>query len=97
MYEPCAFCKGSGRIKSAESISVELQRKLSGLLRMEDESISDLVVVVHPEVMQRLKDEDSKALLEMERRHHGRTLKHNYHTYFSTKRSSVDYLCKHLR
>ncbi|MDP6858984.1 MAG: ribonuclease E/G, partial [Verrucomicrobiales bacterium] len=37
-----------------------------------DDSISDLVIVVHPEVMQRLKDEDSNDLLEMERRHHGR-------------------------
>tara|TARA_B100000925_G_scaffold35269_1_gene23196 strand:- start:960 stop:2567 length:1608 start_codon:yes stop_codon:yes gene_type:complete len=72
MYEPCALCKGTGRIKSSESISVELQRKLSGLMNMEDESIMDLIIVVHPEIMQRLKDEDSNALLEMERRHHGR-------------------------
>ena len=72
MYESCAVCKGTGRIKSSESISVELQRKLSGLMNMEDESIADLIIVVHPEIMQRLKDEDSNALLEMERRHHGR-------------------------
>ena len=72
MFEPCVVCKGSGRIKSSESISVELQRKLSGLMNMEDDSIGDLIIVVHPEIMKRLKDEDSNVLLDMERRHQGR-------------------------
>ena len=72
MFNDCPSCQGSGRIKSAESISVELQRKLSGLIQSGDDSLADLVIVVHPEVMQRLKDEDSNDLLEMERRHHGR-------------------------
>ena len=67
MFEPCVVCKGSGRIKSSESISVELQRKLSGLMNMEDDSIGDLIIVVHPEIMKRLKDEDSNVLLDMEK------------------------------
>ncbi|MEE2966737.1 MAG: ribonuclease E/G, partial [Verrucomicrobiota bacterium] len=72
MFNDCHLCGGSGRIKSAESISVELQRKLSGLIQRGDESLTDLVIFVHPEVMQRLKEEDANDLVEMERRHHGR-------------------------
>lgn len=72
MFNDCHLCGGSGRVKSAESISVELQRKLSGLIQRGDESLTDLVIVVHPEVMQRLKEEDANDLLDMERRHHGR-------------------------
>ena len=66
MFNDCPSCQGSGRIKSAESISVELQRKLSGLIQRGDDSLSDLVIVVHPEIMQRLKEEDSNDLLDME-------------------------------
>jgi ribonuclease G len=72
MYKPCPTCDGSGRIKSAESISVELQRRLTDLLQRSREDLSDLVIIVHPEIMQRLKAEDAAHLVELERRHMGR-------------------------
>ncbi len=72
MYNPCPTCEGSGRIKSAESISVELQRRLTELLQRPREDLSDLVIVVHPEIMQRLKSEDAAHLIDIERRHQGR-------------------------
>lgn len=72
MYSPCPTCEGSGRIKSAESISVELQRRLTDLLQRPSEEMSDLVITVHPEIMQRLKTEDSEHLISLERRYHGR-------------------------
>ena len=72
MYTPCPNCSGNGRIKSAESISVELQRRISDLLQRSEEDLSDLVIAVHPEVMQRLKTIDGEHLVELERRHCGR-------------------------
>ncbi len=72
MYNPCPVCEGSGRIKSAESISVELQRRLTDLLQRSRDDLSDLIIVVHPEIMQRLKTEDSEHLVDLERRHRGR-------------------------
>jgi ribonuclease G len=69
MYTPCPSCDGSGRIKSVESISVELQRRVSALLQKSDEENNDLVITVHPEVMQRLKTDDGETLIELERRH----------------------------
>lgn len=72
MYKPCPVCEGSGRIKSAQSISVELQRRLTDLLQRPAEDLHDLVIVVHPEIMQRLKTVDSEHLVDIERRYHGR-------------------------
>ncbi len=72
MYTPCPNCSGNGRIKSAESISVELQRRISDLLQRSEDDLSDLVIAVHPEVMQRLKTVDGEHLAELERRHCGR-------------------------
>jgi ribonuclease G len=72
MYTPCPHCSGDGRIKSAESISVELQRRISDLLQRSEEDLSDLVIAVHPEIMQRLKTIDGEHLAELERRHCGR-------------------------
>ncbi|MCP4847683.1 MAG: Rne/Rng family ribonuclease [Verrucomicrobiaceae bacterium] len=72
MYTACPNCEGNGRIKSVESISVELQRRISGLLQQSDEENNDLVITVHPEVMQRLKTVDGETLIELERRHCGR-------------------------
>ncbi len=72
MYNACPTCEGTGRIKSAESISVELQRRLTDLLQRPYEEHCDLLIVVHPEIMHRLKTEDAKHLVDLERRHHGR-------------------------
>ena len=72
MYSGCPNCEGSGRIKSVESISVELQRRIAGLLQQSGEENNDLVITVHPEVMQRLKTVDGETLSDLERRHCGR-------------------------
>ena len=63
------IASGHGRIKSPVSMSVELQRKLHALLPTLPENQRDLLIVVHPDVMQRLRSEDAEHLLEIERRH----------------------------
>lgn len=72
VYDPCPYCNGHGRVKSTESMSVELQRKLNTILLKYPESDHDLRIVVHPEVMQRLRTKDEQLLIDMERRHRGR-------------------------
>jgi ribonuclease G len=69
IFEACPYCQGLGRIKSSTTMSVELQRKLHAVLPTLPENQRDVTVIVHPEVMQRLRKEDSQHLLEIERKH----------------------------
>jgi ribonuclease G len=74
VYDECPYCKGRGKVKSALTMSVEIQRKLSEILkrRSRDESDFQLRIVVHPSVLERLRNEDEKHLIEMEKRYFGK-------------------------
>lgn len=74
VYEDCPYCKGRGKVKSALTMSVEIQRKLSEILkkRARDESDFQLRIVVHPTILKRLRTEDEKHLIEMEKRYFGK-------------------------
>jgi ribonuclease G len=74
VYDDCPYCKGRGKVKSALTMSVEIQRKLSEILkkRPRDESDFQLRIVVHPTILKRLRTEDEKHLIEMEKRYFGK-------------------------
>jgi ribonuclease G len=72
VYDDCPYCRGHGRVKSTESMSVDLQRRINTILQKYPESDHDLLIVVHPDVLQRLRTKDEDILVEMQRRHHGR-------------------------
>jgi ribonuclease G len=74
VYDDCPYCKGRGKVKSALTMSVEIQRKLSEILkkRPRDESDFQLRIVVHPSVLERLLTEDEKLVIEMEKRYFGK-------------------------
>jgi ribonuclease G len=74
VYDDCPYCKGRGKVKSALTMSVEIQRKLSEILkkRPRDESDFQLRIVVHPTILDRLRTEDEKHLIEMEKRYFGK-------------------------
>jgi ribonuclease G len=74
VYDDCPYCKGRGKVKSALTMSVEIQRKLSEILkkRPRDESDFQLLIVVHPSVLERLRTEDEKHLIEIEKRYFGK-------------------------
>lgn len=74
VYDDCSYCKGRGKVKSALTMSVEIQRRLSEILkkRQRDESDFQLRIVVHPTVLDRLRTEDEKLLIELEKRYFGR-------------------------
>lgn len=72
MYEVCPQCKGHGQIKTPLTMSVELQRRLNSVLPRLTDGQRNIVVIVHPDVMQRLRTEDDKLLVELERKHQAR-------------------------
>jgi ribonuclease G len=74
VYDDCPYCKGRGKVKSVVTMSVEIQRKLQEILkkRTRDETDFQLRIVVHPTVLDRLRTEDEKHLIEMEKRYFGK-------------------------
>ena len=74
VYDDCPYCTGRGKVKSNLTMSVEIQRRLSEILkkRPRDESDFQLRIVVNPTVLDRLRREDEKLLIEMEKRYFGK-------------------------
>jgi len=74
VYDDCPYCKGRGKVKSSITMSVEIQRKLNEILkkRSRDESDFQLRIAVHPTVLERLRNEDEKLIIEMEKRYFGK-------------------------
>ena len=74
VYDDCKYCKGRGMVKSALTMSVEIQRKLAEIFRRRgrDESDFQLKVVVHPLVLDRLRTEDEQLLIDMEKKYYGK-------------------------
>jgi len=72
MYMACPYCNGRGTVKSPMTLSVELQRALHSTMRKHQDSVHEIKVVVHPELLHRLRDEDEELLIDIERRYAGR-------------------------
>ena len=72
VYSVCPYCQGRGRVKSAMSMSVELQRALNATMRRHRDTVHEFKVTVHPEVLARLRTEDEELLIELERKYEGR-------------------------
>ncbi|ATC63165.1 ribonuclease E/G [Nibricoccus aquaticus] len=71
LYTDCPYCRGRGIVKSATTMSVELQRKLSSIVRRlqmrNDGKEYSLRVLVHPSILERLRSEDAELLVRMEK------------------------------
>ncbi len=71
LYTDCPYCRGRGIVKSATTMSVELQRRLSSIVRRltarNDGKEYSLRVLVHPSILERLRNEDADLLVRMER------------------------------
>lgn len=72
MYTPCPHCNGRGMIKSAMSMSVELQRALHAVMRKHQDTVHEIKVTVHPDLLKRLREDDEELLVDIERRYAGR-------------------------
>lgn len=74
IYETCEHCDGKGVVKSVTTMSVEIQRKLTEILkrRPRDENDFRLRISVHPKVLERLRREDESHLIELEKKYFGK-------------------------
>ncbi|MDB6149608.1 MAG: cafA [Chthoniobacter sp.] len=72
VFEACPYCHGRGKVKSAMTMSVELQRALHLIMRRFQDTIHEVKVIVHPHVMERLRSEDEELLVDIERKYAGR-------------------------
>ncbi|MCE0483806.1 MAG: Rne/Rng family ribonuclease [Methylacidiphilales bacterium] len=71
VYMECPSCKGKGIIKSPETMSVEIQRALTRVMRLHP-SVREVRVLLNAEVLDRLKKEDEEILIDLERKFQGR-------------------------
>ncbi|MGN0892355.1 MAG: Rne/Rng family ribonuclease [Oligosphaeraceae bacterium] len=68
IYEDCPYCKGRGLIKTATSVSVEIQRRLNELLARKKD-VQHFVITVHPKILERLRTVDHKVMNAMAAEH----------------------------
>ncbi len=74
IYQNCPYCEGRGVVKTTMSTSVEVHRALNAVMRKYQDSIHDIRVILNPDVLKRLKEEDEELLVELERRYAGRLM-----------------------
>jgi ribonuclease G len=70
IYAPCPYCEGKGLVKSATSMSEEIQGRLRELLRRRG-SGTQIRVSVHPDVLVRLKTQDASLIQKLEEEFRG--------------------------
>lgn len=63
IFSPCPYCKGSGLIKSHESISIEIERALKKVIDCHQQF--GLKLVVHPELLRYLNGIDKNFLIKL--------------------------------
>lgn len=70
-HDECDYCKGRGVIKSPVTMSVEIQRKLTEILkgRQVDQGDSLLRIVVNPNVLDRLCTDDEDLIINFEKKY----------------------------
>jgi ribonuclease G len=71
-FVPCPHCNGKGVVKSPMTMSVELRRALHSGMRKYQENVHEVKVIVHPDLLNRLRTEDEEHLVDIERRYSGR-------------------------
>ena len=70
LFSPCPYCSGKGLVKSPTSISVEIQRRIREVLHRKRRTVT-LRITVHPDVLERLRDEDAKLIRDLEKEYGG--------------------------
>jgi ribonuclease G len=71
IYEPCPYCSGRGIVKSPRAVSIEIQRKITSVVRrLREENANteaNIKIYLHPSTLRRLRGPDSKLIDRMER------------------------------
>jgi ribonuclease G len=74
IYENCPYCAGRGVVKTSMTTSVELHRTLNTVMRKHQDTVHEIRVILNPDVLKRLREEDEELLVELERRYAGRLM-----------------------
>ncbi len=90
VYETCPYCHGRGQVKSAMTMSVELQRELHLVMRKYQDTIHDIKIIVNPHVLERLRTEDEELLVDIERKYAARLTFRGDPTYHHEKFTITD-------
>src|SRR5207244_11451467 len=69
IVENCPYCQGRGVVKTSMTTSVELHRTLNTVMRKYQEEVHEFRVILNPDVLKRLREEDEELLIELERRY----------------------------
>jgi ribonuclease G len=74
MFDSCPYCRGRGIVKSSRTVSVEIQRRITSIVRrvrIRENSQDELHlrVTLHPENLERLRTEDESRLVLIEQEH----------------------------
>jgi ribonuclease G len=72
LYTSCPYCRGRGIVKSAQTMSVEIQRRLASVIRRAQSrgvQPKNLLILLNPGVLQRIRDEDAELLQRLEAQH----------------------------
>lgn len=74
VFMNCPYCEGRGKVKSALSMSVEIQRAIGAVMRKyaKVSPTPGLRVIVNPAILERLRREDEAVLLQLEEKHGGK-------------------------
>lgn len=70
-FMDCPYCKGRGKVKSALSMSVEIQRHITGVLKKAQKQGKQNIpvkIMVNPQVLERLRREDEEELIRIEQK-----------------------------
>ncbi|MCQ2351947.1 MAG: Rne/Rng family ribonuclease [Victivallaceae bacterium] len=70
VYTPCPYCSGTGLVKSVVTMSAEIQRRLTAVLRDRKYKGIPIRIYMHPEVLAQLRNSDSGFLDELETKYH---------------------------
>ena len=62
IYENCPYCQGRGVVKTPMTTSVELHRTLNSVMRKYQDTVHEIRVILNPDVLKRLKEEDEELL-----------------------------------
>ena len=65
LCRPCPYCSGTGRVRTGETVAIELRRKIRRLARRKEEP--RLLVRAHPEVAAHLVGPDGMFMQELEK------------------------------
>jgi ribonuclease G len=70
LYTRCPYCQGTGKVKNARTVSVEIQRRLLSVVRKQREVVGpdrelELNIVLHPLNLDRIVREDGEFFRDL--------------------------------